>query len=443
MDVVIKCNEILLQTIRQAGGAPGPIARSGAMMHVTMYDIVNQLTPLVDQYEAYLPAADLAACIPGANVKNDVAAVFGARKVLLTVYNDPVVVPNLSNRASIQGSITYAFDILLGDLSYTTIQETDSKLYGECIADLIIAKRSTDGYNVPVAYAPETDPGQWRPTNGAPAATPHWGRVNSFGGWSPANKFRPPQPGAYTSRSEVLGSTEYAEQFKDVKLFGSADSVFRTAEQTEIGFFWANDLDGTSKPPGQLYTLTSIVSQNEGLNLEENARLFALVSIAMADAAVVAWDSKYETDLDLWRPETAIREADFDGNASTIADKDWTPLSRTAPAVGMACMHGHVMPEHFSPPFPAYVSGHATFGAAHAAIMRNYFNTDNVSFTLSTEDPNALGVERKFNSFSSAALENGRSRIYLGVHFQWDGDHGYFSGTGIGDYIFSNLLRKI
>jgi len=93
--------------------------------------------------------------------------------------------------------------------------------------------------------------------------------------------------------------------------------------------------------------------------------------------------------------------------------------------------------------YHAYISGHATFSAANAAIMRNYFKTDNVSFTLSTEDPNAIGVERSFNSFSSAALENGRSRIYLGVHFQWDGDHGFFSGTSVGDYIYSNSLRKI
>lgn len=443
MDVVIKCNEILLQTIRLAGGAPGPISRTGAIMHVTMYDIINQLTSPADQYESYLPAATLAGCVPGSNTTKDLSAIYGAMKILTTVYNDAVVVPDVANRTNIQGFITHAFDILLGDLSFTSNQQTDSELYGECIADLVIATRASDGYKVPVPYVPETDPGQWRPTNGAPAATPHWGRVNPFGQWSPADKFRPALPGGYANRSEVLNSKEYAEQLKDVKLYGGIDSIVRTAEQTEIGFFWANDLDGTSKPPGQLFTLTSIVSQNEALSLEENARLFALVSIAMADAAIVSWGTKYETDLDLWRPETAIREADFDGNASTIADKDWTPLSRTAPEVGMHCMHGHAMPEHFSPPFPAYISGHATFGAAHASIMRNYFNTDNVSFTLSTEDPNAVGVERKFNSFSSAALENGRSRIYLGVHFQWDGDHGYFSGTGVGDYIFSNLLKKI
>lgn len=441
MDVIIKCNEILLQTIRLAGGAPGPIARTGAMMHVAMYDIINGLTPAADQHESYLPDATIAACVPGADATKDLAALFGAKKVLTTVYNDAAVVPNEANRTNIQDFVTNAFDTFLGDFSFTSAQEADSKLYGECIADLIIAERATDGYNVPVPYVPETDPGQWRPTNGAPAATPHWGDVTPFGRWSPSDQFRPALPGGYATRAEVLSSREYAEQVKDVKLFGGTDSTFRTEEQTEIGFFWANDLDGTSKPPGQLFTLTSIVSQNKELSLDENARLFALVSIAMADAAIVAWDTKYETDLDLWRPETAIREADVDGNASTIADKNWTPLSRTAPEVGMDCMHGHVMPEHFSPPFPAYISGHATFGAAHAAIMRHYFNTDNVSFTLSTEDPNALGLERSFNSFSSAALENGRSRIYLGVHFQWDGDHGYFSGTAVGDYIYSNLLR--
>lgn len=359
------------------------------------------------------------------------------------MYNDAFIVPDATNRTNIQDFIAYAFDILLGDLSFTPVQQTDSQLYGECVADLIIAERAGDGYNVSVPYNHETDPGQWRPTNSGPAATPHWGRVTPFGRWSPQDRFRPVLPGGYATRNEVLNSEEYAEQVKDVKLNGSTHSTLRTPEQTEIGFFWANDLDGTSKPPGQLFTLTGIVSQYKELSLEENARLFALAAIAMADASIIAWGTKYETGLDLWRPETAIREADLDGNAATIADKGWTPLSRTAPALGMECMHGHVMPDYFSPPFPAYTSGHATFAAAHAAIMRNYFNTDNVSFTLSTEDPNAIGVERSFNSFSSAALENARSRIYLGVHFQWDGDEGYFSGTSAGNYIYSNLLRKI
>jgi hypothetical protein len=178
--------------------------------------------------------------------------------------------------------------------------------------------------------------------------------------------------------------------------------------------------------------MTSIVAQQRDMTLEETARLFALVAIAMGDAAIVAWDAKYDTDIDLWRPETAIQQANSDTNTDTTADPAWQPLSRTSP-IGT----------HFTPPFPAYTSGHATFGAAHSAVMRKVFGTDNITFTLTTEDPNAVGTTRTFNSFTAAALENARSRVYLGVHFQWDGDNGFLSGTQLGEYIADTFLKPV
>jgi PAP2 superfamily len=126
---------------------------------------------------------------------------------------------------------------------------------------------------------------------------------------------------------------------------------------------------------------------------------------------------RYDTDIDLWRPASAIREADTDGNPETIKDENWQPLSINP------------MGKHFSPPFPAYISGHATFGAAHSGVMRNFFGTDNITFTVGTDDPNAKCVKRTFNSFTAAALENGRSRVYLGVHYQWDADAAYVSAS--------------
>jgi hypothetical protein len=242
------------------------------------------------------------------------------------------------------------------------------------------------------------------------------------------DRFRPPRPGGYLSVTELLRSAEYAAQLNEVKRLGRANSTDRTAEQTQIAFFWANDLDGTYKPPGQLLGLTQGVAEGRDLDVAEQARLFALVSLALADAAIVAWDAKYSTDLDLWRPETAIREANTDGNADTVRDAGWQPLS--------ADRSGN----HFSPPFPAYVSGHATFAGAHAAAMRGYFGTDNVLFTADTEDPHAAGVTRTFTSFSAAALENARSRVYLGVHYQWDADHGLLSGTAAGEHVVNTRL---
>lgn len=226
---------------------------------------------------------------------------------------------------------------------------------------------------------------------------------------------------------------------KDLGRFDATTTGDRTLEQEQIAFFWANDVDTTYKPPGQLFDITRIVSELRSLDVVENARLFALVALAMGDAAIVAWDAKYSTDLDLWRPQTAIQLANTATNPNTSPDSAWAPLSvRTKNGA----------PFRFSPGFPAYVSGHATFGAAHAAIMRRYFGTDNVTFTAQTEDPSAKdasgnSLERTFNSFTAAALENGRSRIYLGVHFQWDADHGFLSGNALGDYVFANRLTPL
>ena len=152
----------------------------------------------------------------------------------------------------------------------------------------------------------------------------------------------------------------------------------------------------------------------------------------MGDAAIVAWDAKYSTDLELWRPETAIQEADSDGNLATTGDPTRVPLSINGAGT------------RFSPPVPAYVSGHATFAASHAGVMRLYFGTDNVTFQASTEDPaSAAGVTRSFNSFTQAALENARSRIYLGVHFQWDGDHGFLSGSALAEHLMATRLLPL
>jgi hypothetical protein len=143
-----------------------------------------------------------------------------------------------------------------------------------------------------------------------------------------------------------------------------------------------------------------------------------------------AWDAKYQTGIDLWRPEQAIRYADRDGRPGTEPDRDWEPLSQNR------------KDESFSPPFPAYVSGHATFGGAWAAVMRLFFDTDDVTFEVGTEDPHSKrGETRTFESFTAAGEEDARSRIFLGVHYQFDGDAGYKLGMKIGEYVFANLLR--
>lgn len=413
-DAITHWNDVLLQVIRQVGGAPGPISRGGAMMHAAMYDAVNSIAP--SAYRPYLVS------VPAAPTASIEAAVAHAAHATLSAAFPGTTVPLATLLSDQISALPAGPEVAQGEA------------VGKAAAAAMIAARHADGADDkrPFVEPSPLQAGDWRPTGSGPAAGPYWGEVKPF--CMPSGQsFRPPRPGGYPDKADMLKSAEYAAQFNEVRRLGSAASVTRTPEQTEIAFFWANDLDGTYKPPGQLFDITKKVSEQKGLSLVENARLFALVALGMADAGICAWDAKYDTSLDLWRPESAVHFAKSDGNPATPENKRWKPLSKN-PATG----------QHFSPPFPAYVSGHATFGAVHAAIMRRYFGTDNVTFTATTEDPNLpAGVERSFNSFTEAARENARSRVYLGVHFQWDGDHGFISGNAIGEYVCDNVLRPI
>jgi hypothetical protein len=415
-DAVTHWNDVLLRVIRDlrgVHGSVGPISRGGAMMHGAVYDAVNSIAPSTHRpYLVSVPAA------PRASVE---AAIAHAAHDTLTAAFPTTTLDLEAERDDAIAALPPAADVAGG------------KAVGKAAARAMIAARAGDGADDDALYASGSQTGDWRPTNSGPALTPNWPSVKPFG--IPAgNSFRPPRPGGYASKVEMLKSPEYAAQLNEVKRLGKSDSTKRTAEQTEIAFFWANDVDGTYKL-GQLFDITRIVSDQKHLDLTGNARLFALVAVALADAAIVAWDSKYETSLDLWRPETAIRLAATDGNPATQPDTTWEPLCFT-PA----------LKAHFTPPTPAYASGHAAFAAAHAGIMRRFFGTDNVTFTAGTEDPNlpqTPKVKRSFNSFTEAALENGRSRVYLGVHFPWDSDHGFLSGNALAEHVYDHVLRPI
>jgi membrane-associated phospholipid phosphatase len=414
-DAVTRWNDVLLDVVRQVGGPPGPIGRGGAMMHGAIYDAVNSIVPTHEPYLIQLPAA------PSASI--EAACAYAAHDTLAAAF--PSTTINLAKARS---------DALKAIPPGTPAAEIAAgKAIGKAAALAMIQARTGDGADDNTPYVPGSNEGDWRPTGSGDAASPNWPKVKPFCMTS-GSQFRPPRPAGYQSKTQLLRSTEYAAQVNDVQRLGKRSSTDRTAEQTRIAFFWANDADGTYKPPGQLFEITKIVSAQRGLDVVENARLFALVALAMGDAGLVAWDAKYATDLDLWRPVTAIRRADRDGNPATTKDDTWEPLG-TNPVDG----------KPITPPFPAYVSGHATFSAAHAGIMRLYFGTDNVTFTATTEDPHPLaqGVTRTFNSFTEAARENARSRIYLGVHFQFDGDHGFISGTALAEHIMATRLGPL
>ncbi|MFD5326445.1 DNRLRE domain-containing protein [Streptomyces sp. NPDC127092] len=415
-DHVVYWNDILQKAFIQAGGAPGPLARAGAMMHGAIYDAANSarcaegaLKCLGDPYLVKATASNGA--VPDVNSAIDHAAF----DVLRSVYPGQNFDADIAAaRETIPAAVTAA-------------QRAAGTEVGQKAAAAMINARQGDGSAAIGPYTGSTQPGYWRPTGTGDGATPQWGLVKPFGILS-GSQFRSSGPGGQTQMSSLLTSQTYADQVNDVKLLGGSESTARTADQTQAALFWANDLDMTYKPPGQLFEHTQILSRQHGTTVSGNAKLFALTAFAMADAAVVAWDQKYQTDIDLWRPVSAIN-LDGDGNANTAADADWQPLSQNREG------------GHFTPAFPAYVSGHATFAGAWSKVTQAWFGTDRITWTATTEDPNAKGVTRTFTSISAAATENAIARVWLGVHYRWDGTDGLAAGGNAGAYVAANKLK--
>jgi membrane-associated phospholipid phosphatase len=247
--------------------------------------------------------------------------------------------------------------------------------------------RSADGANTQVPYIPSDAPGQWRrtPPFFRPPIDPHWRYVDPFC-LLEIEPFVPPPPPA-------LDSPEYAADVTLVQELGAAASPTRTPEQTLMASFWS-DFSYTATPAGHWQEIASAIAASREISVVESARLFALLSLAQADAAIVAWEAKYRYNF--WRPVTAIQRADEDDNPATEPDPEWESLL-------------------VSPSFPEYVSGHSTFSGASATLLAGYFGTDQLPFTIGAD---ALpGVFRSFDSVWACAEEVGMSRIYGGIHF--------------------------
>jgi hypothetical protein len=268
--------------------------------------------------------------------------------------------------------------------------------------------RQNDGSSAVVPYTPGSEPGDWRPTPPAfaPARFTEWGRVTPFV-LRVARQFRGKGPLDLTSR-------RYARDVNEVRLLGSATSSVRTADQTEIALFWVEpSADGWCR-------IARTVSADAHLDLWQNARLFALITLAMADAYIAQFDEKYYYGF--WRPLTAIHESDNDNNPETVADLTWMPLLPT-------------------PPFPEYSSAHAAVGAAAAEVMKRFFGTDEMPFN--TTSPTAGNAVRTFTGFRHAAEENGVSRIYVGFHFRHSVKDGLAMGRRIGRFVVQQTLRPV
>jgi PAP2 superfamily protein len=406
-------NQVLLQTFRQTTDVgPGPLARSAAIMYVAMYDAGNSV--LCAQRAADCLGQPYTVQVSSGG-DFDTALDYAAHDALTGVF----------------GGLGFNFDSALATAQSgipASAQQAAGKSVGQQTAAAILQRRAGDHSGDQMTYAPDTAVGAWQPaTPSGPVVTPNWGNVTPFVMTS-GSQFRPELPGGYTTYAQLLASPEYTDQFNEVKAYGAVDSTVRTDDQEQAAFFWANDLNGTYKPPGQLLEHTQIVADGRQVPITSKVKLFAQVSVALADASILAWDRKFLGSVDLWRPDMAIRRAAEDGNPDTDPDASWQPLS--------ADRQGN----HFSPPFPAFVSGHATFAYTWAKVMSHWFGRDDIPFTGTTDDPHATGVQRTFSGFSDAADENAHSRLWLGVHWHFDADSVLNPGTEVGEFAVDNAM---
>jgi membrane-associated phospholipid phosphatase len=390
-DIVTDWNETALLAIKTDKTPPPTASRALAILHTAIYDAVNVITRT---HEPYLVTGE-----PRGEASVEAAASAAAHLVLVQLY------------PAQQATFDAAYNNALAAMGDEPKQRAGIA-WGELVAKTILADRANDGSAEVVTYIPGNRPGDWQPTFPAFASAllPQWPGVRPFA-MNSGSQFRPPFPPSLTS-------AVYAFDFNLTKQLGSKDSRSRTAEQTAIALFWA-DGAGTVTPPGHWNVIARDVASQRGNTIEQNARLFALLNIAEADAAIIAWDCKYAYNS--WRPITAIHAAELDGNSATDPDLAWTSLL-------------------VNPPFPEYISGHSTFSAAAATVLKAFFGADNIPFMATSEG--LPGTSRRFNSFWEAAAEAGISRIFGGIHFMSANQQGLLCGTRLGAYVMDNFLEE-
>jgi hypothetical protein len=384
---VIDWNEIQLSIVNTPGAQPANIqpTRNFAIVDAAIYDAVNAIDRTHEPYLISVRAPRDASETAAANA--------AARTALDELY------------PAEQSTIDAQYVAELAKVADGPAKDQGIGIGDQVAADLL-AIRANDGSSItPAPFVPGTAPGDFRPTppNFPIPVFTTWGQVTPFV-LDSGSQFRPVPPPALTSDA-------YADAINEVQSLGSATSTTRTPEQTEIGKFW--------NPPIQNFwnQIADEVATAHHTDLPTTARLFAALNLSFADSAIAFYDAKYTYQL--WRPVTAIRLADSDGNPNTVADPNWLPLAGNTPAD------------------PSYPGAHSTISAAGADVLASFFG-DNQSFAVTS--PALPGVTRSFDSFSAAATEAGLSRIYAGVHTRLDHVAGLTLGDDVANFVLDNAL---
>ncbi len=355
-----------------------------AIVQIAVHDAVNGIT---EKYETYLS--------PGAapnDASPEAAAIAAAHHALKNLFQ--------SQAASLDAF--YESSLAAHGLS----QDDPGIAYGRSAAAAILALRANDhsaqaqfDYTAPGAGAP----GIWVRLNNTPASLPGWGNVTPFVLRS-GSQFRPDPPPA-------LDSKQYAKDYNEIKEIGALNSSTRTNEQTQIALFWRSSPTAIWNP-----ALIQVLA-TRNLSISATARAFALMYLATADASIACWDAKYAYNF--WRPITAIKSGDSDGNESTAADRDWAPLIAT-------------------PPHPEYPSGHATNSSAMAMILKSLFD-DNPGVPI---EVTLTGITRQWRTFSEGVDEVIEARIYSGIHFRTADEVGARLGRKVARFVMNHALQR-
>jgi hypothetical protein len=358
--------------------------RAFSMMHLAMHDALNTMKP---RYTRYACLADQVDADPTATVAQ------AAYEVLAAQYPD--------QRPTLDEALTLWLDPIPAG-----VRKAHAVSLGRACASTIMALRADDGWDFAGTYAFQDEPGHYQTTGTWDGfmLQPGFRYARPFSLTSP-DQFRPLPPPALTSAA-------YAEAYAEVKAQGSATSTMRTDDQTNYAVWWMEFAEGS------VNRLARELATEQKLDFWASARLFAYLNVALFDGYIAVWDSKYEYNH--WRPVTAIRMAEADGNPSTAPALDWQPLRPT-------------------PPFQDYASAHATACAASLGVLAQAFG-DTFSFTMQPLTGPAGMPTRSFTSFSAAAEECADSRIQLGWHFRYAADEGLLLGQRVLNYLINNYL---
>jgi hypothetical protein len=383
-DAVLDWNAIMVGTV--SGQNPFAQARFGAITQVAVFEAVNAVTGEFRPYLGTITAP------PGASA--EAAAVAAAHGVLRTYFPGSAA----SLDAARTASLAAIADGPAKDAGIAT---------GEAAAAALVALRATDGAGSPLPYTPLSGPGFWQPTPPAfgPAILAHWGHVTPFGIAS-GDQFRSEPPPA-------LGSWRYARDYHEVRTVGGVDGTARPPDRAAVARYFAvvSALQAWNQAAAQ-------VSAARRRSLSENARGFALLNMAINDGLISSQETKYHYHL--WRPVTAIRAGDTDGNPLTTPDPAFTPYIAT-------------------PAFPSYPSAHASASYAARAVLERLFGRECHAMILSS--PAVPGVTLYYTSFRELTHDIDDARVYGGIHFRFDQEAGEVQGKGVGAYVYRHNLR--